>query len=98
MPKKKAKPKIMNPKDQKKHMLKRYGTSCNWVDVSLHLTYQEMIDYFGPQCEDFEPLCPSCSNWLSWHKTGKAEIVFERDELIKSLKDMGWNGNIKEKK
>lgn len=96
--KKKSSHAIMGAEEQKKQMISRYGTSCKWVDVSIHLTYQEMIDYFGPQCEEFEPLCANCSNWVSWHKTGKAEIMFEREDLVKHLKDDGWNGVVKEKK
>lgn len=68
-----------------KRMVERYGTNCKWVDVEIHLTYDEMIEYFGEQCEEYEPLCSCCSNWLKWHKTGKAELVFERDELLKII-------------
>lgn len=94
MPKKaKSKPKqkltkrgMMNAKEQEDYMIQRYGTSCKWVDVSIHLTYQEMIDYFGPQCDEYEPLCANCTNWVSWQKTGKAIVAFEREELINHLK------------
>lgn len=95
---KKNKSKAIDYKEQKDYMLKKYGTSSNWVDVSMHLTYQEMIDYFGPQCEEYEPTCPNCENWVSWQKTGKAVIIFEREELIQNLKNMGWNSCIKDKK
>lgn len=80
------------PKDPKsnhefnlKRMIERYGTSCRWVDVEMYLTYDEMIEYFGEQCEEYEPLCCNCSSWVNWHKTGKAEISFERDEILKIM-------------
>ena len=89
MSKKKKKPvrrparsRMPSPEDQKKRMIERFGTDCLWVDVSLHLTYQEMLDYFGPECDEYEPLCTCCSEWKSWHKTGTATIMFERDKLL----------------
>jgi hypothetical protein len=77
--------KMPSPEQQKKSMIERYGTSCNWVDVQVHLTYQEMLDIFGKKCEDYEPLCELCSAWLMWNKTGKAEVLLERDEIIKIM-------------
>lgn len=68
-----------------KHMIERYGHQVKWVDVEMYLTYDEMIKYFGEQCEEYEPLCANCSNWVKWHKTGKAEVAFERDELLKIM-------------
>jgi hypothetical protein len=80
--KNKPKPKVMTPAEQRESMIKRFGTDCLWVDVTLHLTYQEMLDTFGPECDDYEPLCICCSEWKSWHKTGTATISFEREELL----------------
>lgn len=71
--------------DYKAQMIQRYGTQVNWVEVEMHLTYDEMVKYFGEQCEEYEPLCANCSNWVSWHKTGKANILFERDDLLKIM-------------
>jgi hypothetical protein len=68
-----------------KNMIARYGYDSNWVTVEMYLTYDEMIKYFGKMCEEYEPLCANCENWLKWNKTGKAEIVFERDELLKIM-------------
>lgn len=68
-----------------KHMIDRYGNQVNWVDVEMYLTYDEMMGYFGEKCEEYEPLCANCSNWVKWHKTGKAEVMFERKELLKLL-------------
>lgn len=86
MAKKKNKDKLASKKKQEQDMISRYGHSCKWVDVQIHLTHQEMVDYFGEQCEEYEPLCANCSNWVMWHKTGKAEIMFEREEIIQLLK------------
>lgn len=75
----------LNHEANLKQMIERYGSSCLWVSVEMYLTYDEMIEYFGEMCEEYEPLCANCSNWLSWHKTGKAELLFERDKLLKIL-------------
>lgn len=72
--------------EQYQQMLKTYGTDCTWVDVRLHLTHQEMLDLAGPECEQYEPKCNVCSEWLSWHKTGTATFMLEREALIKLLK------------
>lgn len=81
-----AKVPILNQKQQHDDMVSRYGWNVNYVDVEMYLTFTEMVEYFGEMCEEYEPLCACCSNWLSWHKTGKATISFERDELLKILK------------
>jgi hypothetical protein len=75
----------LNHEKNLKHMIERHGTRCNWVEVEMHLTYDEMIDHFGEQCEEYEPLCACCSSWVKWHKQGKADVLFERDELLKIM-------------
>lgn len=84
--KKRAKKTLKDHKSNYKHMVERYGHSCKWVDVQIHLTYDEMVQFFGEQCDEYEPLCGTCSNWVMWNKTGKAELSFEREELINLLK------------
>jgi len=74
-----------DPEALKQSMIERYGWSVNYVDVDMYLTYNEMVAYFGEQCEEYEPLCANCSNWVRWHKTGMAQVSFERDELLKIL-------------
>lgn len=69
--------------EQTKRMVERYGTSSLWVDVELYLTHDEMTTYFGEQCDDYDPMCANCVNWVSWNKTGKATISIERSDLLK---------------
>lgn len=75
----------LNHEANVKRMVERYGTDCKWVEAEMHLTYDEMIKYIGEQCEEYEPLCCVCSSWLKWNKTGKVDITFERDELLKIM-------------
>lgn len=81
----KKKNNLLNHEENLKIMVQRYGTNSLWVEVEMHLTYDEMMNYFGRQCDDYEPLCGNCSNWVKWHKTGKADVLFERDELLNIL-------------
>lgn len=88
MAKKKAKKEVLKSHEfYEKAMIERYGNQAKWVDVEMYLTYDEMLDYFGKQCEEYEPLCANCSNWVKWHKTGKAEVMFERREILKILNE-----------
>ena len=81
----KKKNNLLNHEENLKIMVQRYGTNSLWVEVEMHLTYDEMMNYYGKQCDDYEPLCGTCSNWVKWHKTGKADVLFERDELLNIL-------------
>lgn len=75
------------PEQQYEYMISRYGSSAKWGEAVLHLTYDEMVGYFGEQCEEFEPLCANCTNWVQWNKTGTANISFERDNFVKLLSE-----------
>jgi len=82
---KKKKKSVMTKEQQYEQMVARYGYSVKWVDVEMYLTYDEMMEYFGRQCKEYEPNCSNCTNWVLWNKTGKAVVSFERDELLKIL-------------
>lgn len=77
--------KLLSEINDHQKMIERYGTSVNWARADIHLTYKEMIEYFGEQCEEFEPLCENCINWVQWHKTGTANIMFERDKFMDQI-------------
>lgn len=74
--------------DQKKcldDMLTRYGTQSNWVEANVHMTYHEVVEYYGPQCEEFESLCACCRAWLQWNQNGTVPVTMERNEVLKVL-------------
>jgi hypothetical protein len=73
------------PQEQYDYMISRYGTSAKWVDAQVHLTQDEMMEYFGDVCEEFDPYCGCCKGWLEWNSTGKATISLERDKLAKLI-------------
>lgn len=70
-------------------MVRRYGTQCGFVEVEMHVTHAEMLEYTGEECEDFHHLCPSCQNWALWHRTGKCSVVFTRDQIIGLMRKEG---------
>lgn len=83
--KKAIKAKKLSPQEQYEYMITRWGTSAKWGDARVHLTYDEMIEYFGEACEEFNPYCGNCKGWLEWNGTGQATVSFERDKFVKLL-------------
>lgn len=82
---KKPKHRILTPEEHYHHMITRWGTQAKWGDAVVYLTYYEMVEYFGEQCEEFNPSCANCTNWVQWNKTGTANISFERDKFMKHV-------------
>jgi hypothetical protein len=82
------KSKMMNAAQQKVALKKRHGSSVNWVDVTLPLTYDEVLAHFGPQCEDYEPMCGCCRAWVQWHTSEqRVTVSVERDAILKAMGD-----------
>lgn len=67
-------------------MRERYGTESNWAEVQVYLTAHEMDEFFGPMCEEYEPLCPACRAWFQWNTTGKVTVDLERQDVLKILR------------
>jgi len=78
---------MMNPEQQLQDLETRFGTSANIVYVTLHMTHYEVEQYFGPQCEDYEPLCGCCRAWIEWHTNHqhKVTVSIDRKDIIKLL-------------
>jgi hypothetical protein len=82
--KKKSKP--VSSATQTKLLKEKYGTSMNWVDVTLPMTYHEMEEHFGPMCEEFEPLCACCRAWVQWHTSEqRVTVSLERNAVLKIM-------------
>ena len=61
---------VPSPKDKKKYPI--------WVPITVPATKAEMRYYVGRKCRDFDPICPCCTSWLKWEKSGKIRTVVER--------------------
>ena len=77
---------LMNSKQQLDALKVAYGTSLEWVYVTIPMTYNQVKDYFGPQCEEHDPLCACCRAWVEWNTNEKKVTVsLKRDEIIDLL-------------
>lgn len=77
---------MVGSKKQLEALKAKYGHSINHVDVTLPMTYNEVLSYFGPPCEEYEPLCGCCRAWVEWQTSGqRVTITLERDEVIKMI-------------
>jgi len=88
MSKKKPKKKIKfpTPEQQLERLKTRYGTSLDWVDVTLPMTFHEVETYFGPECKEYHHLCSCCNAWKQWHTNSQmVTVTLERKDIIKAL-------------
>lgn len=69
-------------------ILKQYGTRVNHGTARVYLTHDEMVHYFGERCDDYEPGCAVCKNWLSWDETGEVVFEFDRDKFLEFIDNM----------
>lgn len=88
--KKAAKKKESKPNLQEKSLkriIRRHGTDARFVKFEMHVTNGELTEFFGKRCQEFDPLCLCCQNWVLWNRTGRAEFTLDREKLVKLLKD-----------
>lgn len=84
--KKKSNKKVKLSADQQlDHLKQRFGSSVNWVEVTLPMTFDEVNSYFGPECKEYNHLCGCCLAWSQWHRTNKVTVIIERNNIIKAL-------------
>jgi hypothetical protein len=83
--KKKPKPKLMTPAQQRDHLTVLYGTDANYVSARVAVTYYEMTKLFGKPCEEDERGCACCDAWHEWNTTGRATVLMNRDTLMEHL-------------
>jgi len=79
--------KVTKKKNPEEALIRRYGTDARFVKFEMHVTAGELTEFFGKRCEDFEPLCLCCQNWVLWNRTGRAEFTLDRERLVKLLRD-----------
>ena len=67
------------------HIRRRYGTTAMTVPFEMYVTDDEMAELYGEQCEEYEPGCCVCKNWMLYCRTGRAEFTLPRKDLLKIL-------------
>jgi len=73
--------------DQLENLKKYYGFSLNFVEVTVPLTYNEMLEIWGENCQEYEHSCSLCRAWHEWNTNNhKVTLVVSRDSVIDAAK------------
>jgi hypothetical protein len=65
----------------------RYGNQHLHANVEAYLTSDDVREFFGPRCSDYEPLCACCKAWIQWNETGKVTFTVGRTLALKLIRD-----------
>jgi len=73
---------------QLEHLKAHYGLSLNFVEVTVPLTENEMVDIWGECCDEYEHGCSLCRVWHQWQTNNyKVTLVVSRDAIVKAVKE-----------
>lgn len=73
---------------QLENLKAHYGFSLNFIEVTVPLTVNEMIDIFGNKCKEYSRQCAICKAWDDWHlNTYKVKVIVSRDSIVKAAKN-----------
>jgi hypothetical protein len=73
---------------QLENLKAHYGFSLNFVEVTVPLTYNEMIEIWGENCDEYEHGCSLCRAWHEWNTNNhKVTVVVSRDSIIEAAKN-----------
>jgi hypothetical protein len=73
---------------QLENLKAHYGFSLNFVEVTIPLTENEMIDIWGENCDEYEHGCALCRAWHEWNTNNhKVTVVVSRDSIVEAAKE-----------
>jgi hypothetical protein len=73
---------------QLENLKAHYGFSLNFVEVTIPLTENEMIDIWGENCDEYEHGCALCRAWHEWNTNyHKVTVFVSRDSIVKAAKN-----------
>ena len=73
---------------QLENLKAHYGFSLNFVEVTIPLTFNEMLDIWGENCDEYEHSCSLCRAWHEWNTNyHKVTVVVSRDSIVKAAKN-----------
>ena len=79
---------LLSQQDQLENLKLQYGLSLNFVEVTIPLTFNEMVDIWGERCDEYEHGCSLCRVWHQWQTNNhKVTVVISRDAVIKAAKE-----------
>lgn len=73
---------LLSQEEMLVRMERDHGRACKLAELTVYLTFRELVDQFGPACEDYEPLCVCCRAHLQWQTTGKVTFKIGRDAAL----------------
>jgi hypothetical protein len=72
---------------QLENLKAHYGFSLNFVEVTIPLTFNEMLDIWGENCDEYEHGCALCRAWHEWNTNyRKVTVVVSRDSIVNAAK------------
>jgi len=78
----------LTQQDQLKNLKAYYGFSLDFVEVAVPLTYNEMLEIWGENCDAYEHGCSLCRAWHEWNTNNhKVTVVVSRDIIVKAAKE-----------
>lgn len=78
----------LSQQEQLENLKAHYGFSLNFVEVTVPLTYNEMLDIWGENCDQYEHSCSLCRAWHEWNTNDrKVTLLVSRDSIIKAVKE-----------
>ena len=79
---------VLTQKDQLENLKLQYGLSLNFVEVAIPLTFNEMIEIWGKNCDEYEHGCSLCRAWHEWNTNNhKVTVVVSRESIVKAAKE-----------
>jgi len=79
---------LLTQKEQLENLKTYYGNSLYCTEVTIPLTYNEMLEIWGENCDEYEHGCSLCRAWHEWNtNNNKVTLVVSRDSIIKAAKE-----------
>jgi hypothetical protein len=77
----------LTQQEQLENLKTYYGNSLYWAEVTIPITYNEMLEIWGEKCDSYEHECSLCRAWEQWQtQNNKVTVIIPRSEVIKAAK------------
>lgn len=64
------------------YLRERHGMNVCYANAKVYMTYLEALEYLGPRCKEYEPLCSCCEGWVEWNRTQTVTVCLDRDDVL----------------
>jgi hypothetical protein len=77
----------LTQEDQLENLKAYYGNDLYWAEVTMPLTYNEMLEIWGEKCDSYEHDCALCRAWHQWNTNhNQVTMIIPRSEVIRAAK------------